>query len=306
MLQGTTIQARVVRVVDGDTVRVASDELEKEESLRILALDTEESNPGSSKPVTPLGHQAKKHAEGFFSPGDAVELEFPGTESVEVALERYRGNFGRLLVYLHKDGVDFQEMMIREGYSPYFVKYGNADFHHDRYRAAEREAQQRGIKVWNQIEENGSEIRNYAALGTWWALRARVIDEYRRIQPTEPNLLNSRLDFEEIRRRAENRQQATIFTALSGIDRVGQRHALVKIGSRHQPFSLFIRDVEGNEESQRIVRLLETRYISGDDAHPRRSYAYIEGELVLYRGNPEIVLSSADQIRDEFQGCGAG
>jgi endonuclease YncB( thermonuclease family) len=56
-------------------------------------------------------------------------------------VQRYRGNFGRLLVYIHKDGVDFQETMIREGFSPYFVKYGNAIFHHDTYRAAEREAQ---------------------------------------------------------------------------------------------------------------------------------------------------------------------
>lgn len=301
LTEGTTIQATVRRVVDGDTIRVDSDILDNE-SLRILSLDTEESNAGSPKPVTPLGHKAKARAQEFFSQGDPVTLEFPGTDPVEVALRRYRGNFGRLLVYVYKDGVDFQETVIREGFSPYFNKYGNAVFagHHARYVAAEREAQARHIGVWDQVGENGSEIRNYAALGTWWNLRARIIDEYRALQPTTAELLNSRLDFEEIRARAEEGgHTATVFTAVEEVKRVGSRSAVVRIGSPRQPFQLFLPNIE-DEPGQGIVRLLETRYISGDDTHPRRSYAYVTGELVLFRGDPEIVVTDGGQITDSL------
>lgn len=113
MTQPTTITARVSRVVDGDTIRVFLSNSDKDESLRILALDTEESNAGGSKPVTPWGKEAKLRAEAFFSPDDEVELVFPGSEEYEVCLKKYRGNYGRLLVFVMKNGMDFQEIMIR-------------------------------------------------------------------------------------------------------------------------------------------------------------------------------------------------
>jgi hypothetical protein len=59
MFFGTIINATVVRVVDGDTVRLQADG--REQSVRLLALDTEESNRGSvTKPVTPWGRKAKE------------------------------------------------------------------------------------------------------------------------------------------------------------------------------------------------------------------------------------------------------
>jgi Micrococcal nuclease (thermonuclease) homologs len=126
MLFGTAITATVVRVVDGDTLRLTADG--REESVRLLGLDTEESNRGSNKPVTPWGHKAKEAAQKVFPAGATVTLEFPGQEPVQECWEKHRDNYGRLLGYVHKDGVDVQEQMIHEGYSPYFVKYGYADF----------------------------------------------------------------------------------------------------------------------------------------------------------------------------------
>lgn len=298
MIQGSSVEAMVIRVVDGDTIRVKISEKLPNESLRLLALDTEESNPGSNKPVTPFGYAAKERAGEFFQADDRVVLEFPGTEPLETAVDRYRGNYGRLLVYVHKDGVDFQETMIREGFSPYFVKYGNSEYHHEAYRRAEREAQAVHAGVWNQLEVNGSVARNYPALSTWWQLRAGVIEEFRRARPGRDDLLDSRLDFDEIKARAgAGSERASVFTAVEKVQRVGSRSAVVRIGSHRQPFSLFLPNVE-DEAGQRIVRLLENRYISGGEELPRRSYAYVTGELELYRGDPEIVVTSTDQITD--------
>lgn len=295
--QGTTVAATVRRVVDGDTVAVSLDG--SEEKLRLAALDTEESNHGSDKPVTPWGKKAKEEAAAFFRERTKVTLEFAGTEPVDEAMVLYRDNFGRLLVWVYADGQDFQEHMILHGYSPYFTKYGFADFadHHARYLAAERRAQAGHVGIWDQITVNGSAMRNYALLGVWWDLRGELIDDYRRRKLDRPNLLNSRRDYEQIREMAAAGNTAVIFTELRTFTRVGQNKAVVEIGSKHQPFKLFLTDVDGRD-GQDILRLLENRYLGGGENHPRRSYAYVEGQLKLFREQPELVLTSVEQITD--------
>lgn len=297
--KGTHLDVRFSRVVDGDTIRVFLPGQDRDESLRILALDTEESHAGGSKPVTPWGREAKTRAEEFFQGVETVTIEFPGNEDLATCLRKYRGNFGRLLVYVYRGDEDFQETMIREGYSPYFVKYGNAEFaeHHQRYQQAEREAQSQHIGVWDQIAVNGSEMRNYAALGTWWLLRASIIDEYRKRKAQGANVLNTRLDYAELKAKAEAGEEATVFTELRSITRVGGSSGLIGIGSNEQPFSLFIPDMD-SDEGQAIVNLLETRYISSGEDHPRRSYAYVTGALSTFRDRPQMVLTSVTQITD--------
>lgn len=301
-IRGTHREVKFSRVVDGDTIRVfLNPEDTKDESLRILCLDTEESYAGGSKPVTPWGKKAKEYAEHFFQGVETVTIEFPGNEDWDTCMNKYRGNYGRLLVYVYKDQIDFQEVMIREGFSPYFMKYGYADFtdHHTRYMDAERKAQMEHLGVWDQIENNGSEMRNYAALSTWWKLRANVIDYFRKCKAVDDTLLDSRLDYQTIAELAAQNKTATVFTELSAIIRVGSNKALIPIGSNKQPFCLFIPDVE-SESGQEIVHMASTRYISSDDNHPCQSYAFVTGELTLYDNKPEIILQSAEQLTDRI------
>ncbi|MEM7456911.1 MAG: thermonuclease family protein [Planctomycetota bacterium] len=306
---GTTIEVPFVRVVDGDTIRVeidSGDGVTAEESLRILSLDTEESNAGGSKPVTPHGHAAKAEAESFFSGQASVVLEFPSDDPLDIALVKHRGNFGRLLVYVHRlDGVDFQEHMIRSGFSPYFEKYGYAasESLHSLYLEAEREAQSNHAGIWDQIGVNGSEINNYGSLKTWWTLRAEVIQDYRRRLANGASILNTRLDYQALANLAEANESATIFTEIRSLRRIGSNHMSANIGSQSQPFQLFIRNFE-SDSGQEIVRLIENRYLSSDLLHPRRSYAYASGPLKLFQGNPslppivEMEITSTDQITD--------
>lgn len=299
MFFGTTVNATVVRVVDGDTVRLRADG--KEQSVRLLALDTEESNRGSStKPLTPWGRKAKEEAQRLLPAGSAVILEFPGTETLEECWEKHRDNFGRVLGFVHKNGMDFQEHMVREGYSPYFVKYGYVDFtaYHERYTVAEREAQTANRGVWDQLTVNGSEARNYAMLGVWWHLRADLIDQYRGKREANPNLLNSRRDYARLVELARQEQEVTVFTELREYHRVGGRHVVVTIGSLQQPFQVFVPNADA-EPGQTILRLLDNRYIAVEPDHPRRSYAYVRGPLKLFDGKPEIVVRSMEQITDQ-------
>ena len=299
LIKGTHLEVKFSRVVDGDTIRVFLPGADRDESVRILALDTEESFGGGSKPVTPWGRRAKERAEAFFRDAQQVTIEFPGQEDVDVALQRYRGNFGRALVFVYREGVDFQETMIREGYSPYFMKYGHAAFagHQARYELAELEAQRSKRGVWDQIEVNGSEMRNYAALGTWWLLRASIVDSFRALRAVDDSILNTRLDNQALRQLAATGAKGTVFTEMRSISRVGANSGQIGIGSIQHPFSLFVPDID-SDSGREIVNLLETRYASGGETHPRRSYAYVTGELSLFQDRPQIVLHSADQISD--------
>ena len=38
--------------------------------------------------------------------------------------------------------------------------------------------------------------------------------------------------------------------------------------------------------------------LSKQPDHPRRSYAYVKGQMKIYEGRPELVIISADQIWD--------
>lgn len=297
-MPGTRIDATVERAVDGDTLRVLVGG--QSESIRLLALDTEEANAGGRKPVTPWGRKASEVAKLTFPTGAAVALEFPGPEPVAAAMVRYRDNYGRLLGFADTpDGMDFQERMIRDGYSPYFAKYGYAELpeKHELYRAAERAAQAARRGVWDQLTVNGTEARNYALLGVWWELRAELVEESRRVLAARPgSVLDSRLDYARIAELAAGGATVTVFTELSELKRIGARKAIITIGSTHQPFKLFLPNLL-SQSGQAMARLVETRYV-GDEQRPRRSYAYVTGPLQLFAGQPEIVLDDVDQISD--------
>lgn len=280
----TTFRARVDRVVDGDTVRVfvPGQEDARSEPLRILSLDTEETRRGS-KPMTEMGHRAKRRAEELIRPGDEVELAFAGNEPLDVAMQKYRGNWGRLLVYLElADGNDFQEIMISEGLSPYFSKYGYADDpgRHERYVQAERVAQSNRLGVWDQIRNNGREARNYGALCTWWDLRARVIQEYRQIGEDSPDAqpLNTRRDYADLLHLESDGDSVTVFTELRRFWRRGDGEMVFSSGSRKQPFELVVLESD-SPAGEKTINLLLERFIARGEERPRRGYLYARGTL---------------------------
>ncbi|MGH1485378.1 MAG: thermonuclease family protein [Cellvibrionaceae bacterium] len=305
-MSGTSLTVKVDRVVDGDTVRVFLDPNdEKSQSLRVLALDTEEVFAGS-KPVTPLGKKASERAKALIKTGDTIKLILPGNEALDEALVKYRGNFGRLLVYIElEDGTDFQEIMIEEGLSPYFMKYGFAHFaaRHQRYIAAERRAQSMQAGIWDQLVNNGSEIRNYAALATWWDLRARIIEGYREIKRRAPeaNLFNTRLDYERLVEIAKAGQETTVFMELRNFRPTSGDHILFQTGSLSQPYQLFIPN--GNSGGgDDVMKLLLNRYVAEGESKPRRSYAYVTGPTKMFpdseNGRPQIIVTDPAQITD--------
>ena len=102
---GTRIHnLQVTKVTDGDTIKVIVGE--QEESLRLTCVDTEESLPGSSKPVTEAGKAASAMAKKYFTTAKGnlaqVDIEFDTDEPPEVCLIKHRDNYGPLLCYVFK------------------------------------------------------------------------------------------------------------------------------------------------------------------------------------------------------------
>lgn len=185
---------RLTKVTDGDTIRV--DGLDS--SLRLLALDTEETfkgekdrrlfengweqylalKRGSSKhPVkaaTPLGTEAHEWAKEFFAGSPMVKLERDDPREI-------RDRYGRYLAYafVEKNGVwvNFNVECVRAGMSPYFSKYGYSRRYHQEFVDAEREARAARRGIWDPQKMH---YPDYDERKPWWTARAEFIAEFDR------------------------------------------------------------------------------------------------------------------------------
>jgi endonuclease YncB( thermonuclease family) len=163
-MPGTVIEgAKLTKVVDGDTVKVKIAGID--ESLRLCCLDTEESWPGGSKPITKAGQLASKWAKQLFGVGNdgfptgeiMVNIEFDTKDPVNVCLNKHRGNFGRLICYVYKNGENYYLKAVKEGWSPYFVKYGRSRLYHDEFLQVEAQAQSENLAIWNPETNAGGQ-----------------------------------------------------------------------------------------------------------------------------------------------------
>lgn len=298
-MAGTTLEhLKLIKVVDGDTVKVEIDG--KTESIRIACLDTEESYAGGSKAVTRAGRLATAWAKAYFGVDEQgapqsevrVDLEFDTDDPVAVCLRKHRDNYGRLLGYIHRDGDPYVPRAVREGWSPYFVKYGRSRLYHTTLLEAEAEAQARRLAIWDPATNAGGERRDYADLIPWWHLREAVVQDYRR-HGIEAGVKSVRLDYDEITEAARDGSRLTILCDLQqGINRWTGGGALIYAGSPQHKFNLWIPDRD-TPAAQEILSLIELRY-----AGQGRGYVYVTGEAVLYRDKPQIVLTEREQLSD--------
>jgi micrococcal nuclease len=169
--------------------------------------DTEESQHGSDKPVTNAGMLASKWAKDYFGAnakgipsGDVrVDIEFDTNDPVQVCLRKHRDNYGRLLCYVYKSGAQENSNLriVKEGWSPYFVKYGRSRLYHGQFMAAESQAQAAGLAIWNPAINAGGDKRDYSILTLWWNFRDGVVQDYR-LYGLQAGTLSVRTDYDAI------------------------------------------------------------------------------------------------------------
>jgi len=170
-------QYKVIRVVDGDTIVV--NYKGKYEKVRLLCVNTPESVHPDEKQNIPIGKVASNYAKKRLK-GKYVDLEFEGP---------FRGRYGRLLAYVIVDGINFNLELVREGLSPYYIKYGLSQKYDKEFREAERYARKHKLNIWG----NPKLTQKYLRLKSKWGqYRSQKISPPATIQTKEWKYVASR------------------------------------------------------------------------------------------------------------------
>jgi len=130
-----TLHGRVVRVVDGDTIKVRLDG-GRTERVRYIGIDT----PESVKPDTPVQCFAKKasHFNDSLVSGRDVTLRTDAEE---------RDRYGRLLAYVYADGRFVNRELVARGYARTLTIPPNVA-HADEFARLARRAREAGLGLW--------------------------------------------------------------------------------------------------------------------------------------------------------------
>jgi micrococcal nuclease len=134
-------KATVVRVVDGDTLKIEMNG--HEEAVRLIGIDTPESKVNKKakkdsiktnhdvEAITAMGREATKYVKTLVRNGDTVEIEFDVQK---------RDKYQRLLVYAYlQDGKMLNEEIIKAGYASVMTYPPNVKYQ-ERFVRAYREA----------------------------------------------------------------------------------------------------------------------------------------------------------------------
>lgn len=124
---------RVVRVVDGDTLRVRCES--KEEKVRLLFINTpEKGNYGYRQATNALRNLVRT---------GTVRLSF------ERAPHERRDRYGRWLAYVFVDDLNVNLEMVRRGWTRYWTRYGKGSLQRE-FEQAEIEARESEAGLWKK------------------------------------------------------------------------------------------------------------------------------------------------------------
>lgn len=137
VLSSTREEARVVHVVDGDTVKVKI--ADREETVRLIGIDSPESvHP--QKPVECFAKEASAHLEETIKDKDV----FIETDPSQGDTDKY----GRLLRYIYLGDENINEMMVADGYA-FEYTYADPYKFQDDFIEAEEEAREEEVGLWS-------------------------------------------------------------------------------------------------------------------------------------------------------------
>lgn len=166
------ISAEILRVVDGDTMKVMIDN--KEDTVRLLLVDTPETvHP--NKPVEPMGPEASDYAKKILS-NQKVELEFDVSE---------RDRYGRLLAYVWVGEKMFNEMLLEKGLARVVVYPPNVKYV-DEFRSIQEKARKESTGFWS--------IENYSVEDADLNSNSDLISVTSPVLPGEDATLNAKVE----------------------------------------------------------------------------------------------------------------
>nr|WP_279664292.1 thermonuclease family protein [Ectobacillus ponti] len=143
-----TLPVKVLRTVDGDTLKVSYQG--KEETVRLILVDTPETVKPNT-PVQPFGKEASDFTKAQLT-GQTVELELDAQE---------RDQYGRLLAYVWYKGSLYNAQLLEKGYARVAVFPPNTKYV-DQFRHIQKKAQDAQLGIWsieNYVTDRGFQAR---------------------------------------------------------------------------------------------------------------------------------------------------
>jgi micrococcal nuclease len=134
--------AKVLRVVDGDTIRVLVQG--KEDTVRLIGIDAPETiDPKKSAQC--FGKEASEKAKEVLE-NKTIILESDSTQGD-------RDEYGRLLRYIFlEDGTNFDKFILREGYAYEYTFKNNPYKYQSEFIQAEKKAKEENKGLWSSCQ----------------------------------------------------------------------------------------------------------------------------------------------------------
>ncbi len=286
----------IVKVIDGDTFKVNLDG--NLTNLRLPCIDTEETkNNKPLKPVTRFGTTTTEWAREWLQErGNMVELDYEADYEIT-------GFFDRPLTYVMAGGENYNLAAVRAGYSPYFQKYGYARGYHDAFLEAERAAMRDRVGIWDDATHAGGVTRPYHLLKMWWEVRAKQIQLGRDEKRDNNRLiyLPDGLDYEEAMNAARQNEERVVFGEVRKVRDAGPGTVIELSVKLRNYFNVYV--FANNPNHDRIINYLRIRHLADPADIPnglmKQNFIFVKGELKLYHGKPEIILSDLSHIQEE-------
>lgn len=133
----------ILSVVDGDTIKL--NEYGKDVRFRLIGIDTPESVASeeylesSGKKNTEQGKDASSFMKSYLPKGTEVYISYDAG---------HEDRYGRQLIYLWKDGVLVNELLLKEGLAKLFTLQPNVRYADTVFLEAERYARENGRGFW--------------------------------------------------------------------------------------------------------------------------------------------------------------
>ena len=295
----------VSKILDGDTFRFYG--LDK--STRLLGIDTEETfkDENAEMKVNDIaGRWLEYYAHKKDSSNKPAKIESPfGYDTwhwtkklfkdvVKVRLEvddfkRVIDMFNRYLVYIiaiKEDGTEFNYNIecVKQGYSPYFSKYGYSARFHNEFVNAQNYARNNKLGIWS-----GKELSypDYPERLEWWDKRGEQIKKFETEHMGKDGYY-SMLDISDYNKlKTHMDDTVTIFGNISRLIVDNDPH-IVKF--------------EINDYDTIDLVFFKRNYTIIDELKlndPKGYYVYAKGKLSEYKGKLQIIIDDKSQVWEE-------
>ncbi|MFU8806907.1 MAG: thermonuclease family protein, partial [Bradymonadaceae bacterium] len=227
-----------------------------------------------------LGNEATEFARNFFDGIDEIWVEYESPM-------RTRGFFGRHIAYvwIKKHGdvtgwLNYNIETVRAGMSPYYTKYGYSELYHDAFLQAQDEARRGERGIW---APGAKAYPDYDRRFKEWNQRAEQIALFRERFADDENVIELGTDTAMARLRGRIGERVVVFGA---VDRFSPRGRPPKLYLSHRFRENFV-----------IVAPPPIKYDSFGVDLGGEDFVYAEGEVELFRGNPQLNLDEKSWVR---------